>query len=219
MKPHIRILLVCLAVLALGAWFLKATRPGRSLRFLCGGALVSLGYMLQDDLTSYDFEPEHEHDISPEQIWAEMRFQNDLAASVRRLLPRTPRHPLVAMVVCMDARLDTNELCGDTRGFYYIIRTAGSVIEAKEAEMLELAVEHGVRLLVLTTHTDCAAERAAAAQELRSRFPALVRAVDERSVRIQELLARPVIADRIAAGRLAVQQIDIDTLTERMRLR
>ena len=99
------------------------TDRGRELQFLIGGALVNLGYRMQDHLESYDFE--HDEEISPEHVWNEMIEQNRLAASVRETFPRTARHPLVAVVVCMDSRLDTNELLGDTRHFYYIIRTAG----------------------------------------------------------------------------------------------
>jgi carbonic anhydrase len=203
--------------LALGGAFLFLTPAGQSVQFLLGGAMVNLGYRLQDHLASYDFAPQHEHEISPEEVWKEMLRQNELAAGVRRTFPRSARHPLVAMVVCMDARLDTVELTGDTRKYYYLVRTAGSVLEAKEAEMLELAVENGVKLIVLTTHTDCAAERAAASAELRRRFPALTEAVDARQVRIAELLQRPAIADRVAQGQLAVKRMTIDTATELLR--
>ena len=44
----------------------------------------------------------------------------------------------------MDARIYTNELVGDTRRYYYIVRTAGSVLAPPEQEMLELAVLNGV---------------------------------------------------------------------------
>jgi carbonic anhydrase len=190
------------------------TDAGRRTQFIFGGAMVNLGYRLQDHLASYDFE--HEHDISPDDVWKEMQKQNALAATVRKWFPRTARHPLVAMVVCMDARLDTNELTGDTRRYYYIIRTAGSVLSEKEEEMLELAVANGVELIMLSTHSDCAAEKAAASPDMRQRYPALAKAVDEREQRINELLARPAIASKIAAGKLAVKLINIDTMTERM---
>ena len=139
-----------------------------------------------------------------------------MAASVRTTFPRTPRHPLVALVVCMDARLDTNELTGDTRKYYYVIRTAGSVLSEREEEMLELAVANGVKLIVWTTHTDCAAERAASTAAMREQFPALSRAVDERDMRLAEFMARPAIAARLADQTLAVKLVNIDTLTERM---
>jgi carbonic anhydrase len=194
--------------------FLGWTDAGRRTQFMLGGGLVELGYLLQDRLESYDFH--HTHDISPEDVWNEMLQQNSLTASVRAALPRTPRHPLVALVVCMDARLDTNELVGDTRHYYYIIRTAGSVLSEREEEMLELAVQNGVEVIVLTTHTDCAAEKVAANPEMRRQFPALTKAVDERDQRIAELLARPAIASRVAAGKLLVKQINIDTMTEKL---
>lgn len=202
-------------VLALLMAWLFLTNSGRRTQFILGGVLVNLGYLMQDHLASYDFEHE-EDNISPEQVWQEVQKQNALAAAVREWLPRTERHPLVALVVCMDARIDTNELMGDTRRYYYILRTAGSVLSEREEEMLELAVENGVELVVLTTHSDCAAENAASTPELRARFPALAEAVDERESRIREFLERPLIAEKIDAGKLAVKLINIDTMTERM---
>lgn len=216
MKRRTRIVAVVIVLLLLGVAFLMFTRPGRSAQFVVGGALVNLGYRMQDHLHSFDFDAAHEHDITPDQIWTEMLRQNSLAAGVRRRFPRTARHPLIALVVCMDARIDTNELTGDTRKYYYIIRTAGSVLDDKEAEMLELAVENGVKLIVLTTHSECAAEGAAANPALRERYPALTSAVDVREARIAELLARPAIAERIAKGELAVKRMNIDTMTEQL---
>lgn len=215
--PKPRTFAILAGTIAIAGAILLFTPIGRSMQFLLGGAMVNLGYRLQDHLASYDFDPHHEHAITPDQVWAEMLRQNELAAGVRRRFPRSARHPLVAMVVCMDARLDTVELTGDTRKYYYVVRTAGSVLEAKEAEMLELAVANGVKLIVLTTHTDCAAERAAASAELRQRFPALTAAVDARQVRIAELLQRPAIAERIQQGALAVKRMTIDTATELLR--
>lgn len=124
--------------------------------------------------------------------------------------------PRVALVVCMDARIDTNELTGDTRHYYYISRTAGSVLSEREAEMLELAIENGVRLVILTTHTDCLAENVASTPELRERSPTLAHAVDEREARIHEFLQRPLVASRIAEGKLLVKLLNIDTVSKRM---
>lgn len=203
---------VAIALLLIG--ILLGTSIGRQTQFLLGGALINLGYRMQDHLQSYDFE--HDESITPEQVWEEILAQNRLAASVRAAFPRTSHHPLVALVACMDARIDTNELTGDTRRYYYVIRTAGSELSEREEDMLELAVENGVKLILLTTHSDCAAEKVAASPDLRLRFPALARAVDERPDRIRELLARPAFASRIQAGKLAVKLVDIDTMTERM---
>lgn len=205
---------VGVVVALLLAGVLLGTRIGRQAQFLLGGALINLGYRMQDHLESYDFE--HQENITPEQVWEKILKQNRLAAGVRAAFPRSSHHPLVALVACMDARIDTNELAGDTRRYYYVIRTAGSELSEREEDMLELAVENGVKLILLTTHSDCAAEKVAASPELRRRFPALARGVDERPDRIRELLARPAIASRIQAGKLAVKLVDIDTMTERM---
>lgn len=201
-------------VIILFVVWLIFTNPGRRTQFVTGGALVNLGYRMQDHLESYDFE--HQHEITPEHVWNEMIDQNAMAAMVREWFPRTPRHPLVALVVCMDARLDTNELMGDTRHYYYIVRTAGSILSEREEEMLELAVANGVELIVLTTHSDCAAEKVAASPEKRALYPAIAAGVDERDKRTKELLARPAIAEKIASGKLLVKSINIDTMTERM---
>jgi hypothetical protein len=205
-------------VLVLGGLtaFLFGTEAGRKTQFVLGGALVNLGYRLQDHLGSYDFDKAEE--VTPEEVWNELKVQNSLAAAVRSRFPRTPRHPLVALVVCMDARIDTNELTGDTRRYYYVIRTAGSVISEREQEMLELAVDNGVKLIVLTQHSDCAAEKVASQPETRERYPALTQAVGEREARIREFLARPAIASKIAEGELLVKLINIDTMTEKMLL-
>lgn len=183
-------------------------------KFIFGGAMVNLGYRFQDRLADYDFV--HDESITPEEIWEELKRQNDLAADVREKFPRSVRHPVVALVACMDARIDTSELVGDTRRYYYVVRTAGSVLAEAEQEMLELAVLNGVRLVLLTTHTDCAAEAAAADPEMEERFPAMTNLVDQREKSIEEFLARPLIRDAIAAGTLKVQRARIDTHTDRL---
>jgi carbonic anhydrase len=182
--------------------------------FMVGGGLVNLGFRLQDRLSKFDFE--HDDSITPDQIWTELERQNELAAAVRGVFPRTARHPVVAILACMDARIDTSELVGDTRRYYYVVRTAGSVLSPAEQEMLELAVINGVKIILLTTHTDCAAEGAAADPELREDFPALIALMDERARRVEEFMARPTIRDAIAAGELQVKHARIDTSTDRL---
>jgi hypothetical protein len=184
---------------------------GSKIEFLLGGAMINAGYRLQDRLEDYDLE---HHEITPMQVWDRFLAQNHLAASVRSRFPRSTRHPVVAMVACMDARLDTNEIAGDTRHYYYILRQAGSVLAEKEEEMLELAVSNGVKVVVFTTHTDCAAEKVAANPEQRKNFPKLSEAVDEREARFNEFLARPLIRERMASNSLMVKWMDLDTSTE-----
>lgn len=184
---------------------------GEKAQFMLGGAMINAGYRLQDRLEKYDFEHEH---LSPGQVWAELLAQNGMSSAVRAKFPRSVRHPLVALVACMDARLDSNEIAGDTRRYYYVLRLAGSVLSPKEEEMLELAVSNGVEVVVFTTHTDCAAEKAAKTPELRKAYPNLVTAIDEREMRFNEFLNRETIRQRVGEGKLLVKWMDLDTQDE-----
>lgn len=199
------------AVLLVGAALFSLSQHAQ---FLLGGALVNVGYRLQDHLHDFDFV--HKEDITPEQVWTEFRAQNELASSVRQRFPRSTYHPLVALLVCMDARIDTNELAGDTRRNYYVVRTAGSLLSPEEQDMLELAVANGVKVIVLTRHTDCAAEKVAADPVQRARFPSLVASLDQRQAHVRDFLARPAIAQKLAAGQLLVKQYVIETDTEHL---
>lgn len=186
---------------------------GDKFQFQLGGAMINMGYRLQDPVTKFDFEHDHP---APPQIWEEFLRQNHMAASIRQRWPRTSRHPVIALVTCMDGRLDTNEISGDTRRYYYVLRLAGSVLSAKEEEMLELAVNNGVEVVVFTTHTDCAAEKAAKNPAQRAIYPNLVKAIDEREARFNEFLQRPTILQKTSEGHLLVKWMDLDTSTERV---
>ena len=211
MSPATRVGLVLGAIVIL---VLLAIAFIPQFEFLVGGAMVNMGFRLQDRLSQYDFE--HDDSISPEEIWQELATQNHLAADVREVFPRSVRHPVVAVLTCMDARIDTAELVGDTRRYYYVVRTAGSVLGPPEQEMLELAVLNGVKVLVLTSHSDCAAEAAAADPEKREKFPALKELMDTRVQHVEEFLERPVIRDAIERGELVVKFARIDTDTDRL---
>lgn len=208
---HLKIALAAVLLLAGAFW---AVSGGKG-RFLLGGALVSAGVHLQDHVEPYDFVHDDATE-SPEQVWAEFERQNELSSTVLEQFPRTAEHPMVALLVCMDSRIDTTELAGDTRGYYYVVRTAGSVLGPEEQEMLELAVAKGVKLIVLTRHTDCAAEKAAGDPAMQARFPTLTRGVLEREQRVAEFLARPLIAERISSGALLVKQVVIETGSEHL---
>ena len=188
----------------------------KRVQFILGGAFIDLGYLLQDRLGKYDFE--HQGNITPDQILFEFENQNKMSSQIRKYAPRKAYHPLVALVVCMDSRLDTNEIIGDTRKFYYIIRTAGSVMREKEEEMLELAVDNGVKVILFTTHTNCAAEAVANHPEKKKEFPFITSAVENREMEIQRFLKRPKIAKKIAEGQLSVKRALLDTDTEKMTI-
>jgi carbonic anhydrase len=184
------------------------------LQFLLGGAFVNLGFRLQDHLHAYDLE--HREPGTPGQIWRELLEHNQLASTVRDWFPRSTEHPVVVVLACMDARIDTAELVGDTRRYYYIVRTAGSLLSPAEQEMMELAVAHGVRVIVLTTHSDCAAEAVAASAEKREQFPEIVALLDQRERMIQEFKSRPAIRDALDSGALEIHRARIDTDSARL---
>ena len=204
-----------LLIVGVAAVVLAATMAFSPLfQFFLGGALVNLGFRMQDHLHEFDLAT-GDH-LKPEAVFKHLMEHNALAASVRNRFPRTPHHPLVAMVVCMDARIDTEELVGDTRKYYYVIRTAGSALANKELEMLELAVANGVKTILLTTHSDCAAEKVAKDPAMRASYPDLVEAVNHRAEVDKSLLARPAIAKKIADGSLAIKFLHINTDNEQL---
>jgi hypothetical protein len=210
MRGKTRLVILAVAVVLGAAVFWKW---GSRIEFVMGGALVNLGYRLQDRLEAYDFE--HNHPSAVE-VWSEFLHQNQMAAAVRTRWPRSVRHPVVAMVTCMDARLDTNEIAGDTRRYYYVLRLAGSVISVVEEEMLELAVSNGVKVVVFTTHTDCAAEKVAKDSVQRASFPNLSKGIDEREAKFREFLSRPLIREKLLQNHLLVKWMDLDTANERV---
>lgn len=119
------------ALAAFASVLLLAISP--QLQFLLGGAFVNIGFRLQDHLHAYDLE--HERPGTPGEIWKALLEHNKLAATVRKLFPRSTEHPVVALLACMDARIDTVELVGDTRRYYYVVRTAGALLSPAEQEM------------------------------------------------------------------------------------
>ena len=98
-----------------------------------------------------------------------------------------------------------------------MLRTAGSVMGPEEGDMLELAVNNGVKVVVLTRHTECAAEAVANDASARAKYPALAQMVDQRPQQWAEFLARPSIAKRIADGTLLVKELLIDTSDETLK--
>lgn len=188
----------------------------KKVAFVLGGAFTNLGYMMQDGLHEYDLV--HHEDITPEQVVATFDMQNKMASEIRSRFPRTSHHPLVALVLCMDSRLDSSEVMGDTRKYYYIIRTAGSVIKEKEEEMLELAVTNGVKVILFTTHTNCAAEAVASDPKRKEDFPFLTAAVVDREKYIKDFLSRPKIAKKVADGSLIIKHAIVDTNTKRLTI-
>jgi carbonic anhydrase len=70
-------------------------------------------------------------------------------------LPLPPRLPL-AVVACMDARLDVHRLLGLEEGDAHVIRNAGGVVTEDTLRSLLISQRLlGTREVVLVHHTDC----------------------------------------------------------------
>ena len=73
-------------------------------------------------------------------------------------LPASPGRRL-AVVACMDARLDVREILGLAGGEAHIVRNAGGVVTDDVIRSLCLSQRHlGTREIILLHHTDCGLE-------------------------------------------------------------
>ena len=136
-----------------------------------------LGRLLDEELL-----PDPEQMDCEEQL-AFVLANNAETADFRSLFPRKFHHGQVLLLLCMDCRLSPEEILGDARPYYYTPRVAGGYISPKVREMIRLAIKAGVRLVVLTKHDDCAAERVAASEEA-AEFENLGAALADREAQI-----------------------------------
>ncbi len=82
-------------------------------------------------------------------------YAADFAASGTGSLPSTPRRR-VAVVACMDARLDVYAALGLTPGDAHVIRNAGGVVTDDAIRSLAISQRLlGTEEIVLVHHTDC----------------------------------------------------------------
>jgi carbonic anhydrase len=102
-------------------------------------------------------------------------------------LPREPARRL-AVVTCMDSRLDPLRDLGLVRGDAMVLRNAGATVSGDVERSLRFAHENlGVREAWLVAHSDCAAHGgadAAAVAELRRGYARLRSALPGVSVRL-----------------------------------
>ena len=90
-------------------------------------------------------------------------LRNNAEFAARRGRRRSTRRPsrAVAVVACMDARLETGALLGLEEGEAHVIRNAGGVVT--EDVIRSLAVSQnllGTREIMLIQHTDCGMQAA-----------------------------------------------------------
>ena len=80
-------------------------------------------------------------------------------SSADKTLPAQPAKGL-AVVACMDARLEPNRILGLEPGDAHVIRNAGGVVTDDEIRSLSIS-QHllGTREIVLIQHTDCGMQK------------------------------------------------------------
>lgn len=197
-----RLLLALFAVLIIFFW-----RPAL---FFTGGGLVSVGHMVQGFVGGFSRAG---HVGTPRELLETVLIDNQTASRVERTVAGPRRKPEVMAIMCMDPRLNSEVILGDSRGYYDVVRLPGSVLSGEMIEAIELAVqEHAVGLVLFTTHTDCAMEKVASGHEAH-RFPGLSNLVRKREEKFDELMRRPAIAARVSSGKLLVKRFTIDTAT------
>ena len=183
----------------------------RPVLFVGGGGFITLGHALQEQVHGFK---RVSGDETPQEVLESVLAENEKASWVRAYIPQADQKPQVLLILCIDPRLDGNVVVGDSRDYYDIMRLPGSILSEEAIESVELSVlKHNVKVVLFTTHTDCAME-AVAKSEYAAEFPALSRGVNEREAMFEKLLNRPVIAERIANGTLLVERLKVDTETQ-----
>jgi carbonic anhydrase len=156
-------------------------------------------------------------------------------ASARRAVAKG-QTPFAVIVGCSDSRVGPEILFDQGLGDIFVIRTAGEVVDAAALGSIEYAVEHlGSQLILVLGHERCGAVSAAVANakepgHIATVLKAIEPAVEhtkgkqgdpvDNAVRAQALdvakqlrEAKPILAERVQAGKLKIvaARYDLDT--------
>jgi carbonic anhydrase len=154
----------------------------------------------------------------------------------RRAEVAEKQKPFAIIVSCSDSRVGPEVVFDQGLGDLFVVRTAGHVVDDAGLGSIEYAVEHlGASLILVLGHERCGAVAATVAGgKPQGHLPAIVKAIKpavaktkgqpgdavENAVRahVNEVAAQlkkagPVLAERVAAGRLVVAgaRYDLDT--------
>ena len=151
-------------------------------------------------------------DPTPEQIINNILSYNRRAAQQPKA-PVTATH--IAVVRCMDRKLDLNRIFGDLKFVDDIANPFGAV-RPHIIEALKIAVlKHGVRVIFLLEHTGCAARSIAEGPEAET-YPLTTAAVCQHEQHISALLDDPVMDRALRRRDLAVVRGMVVTDTDEL---
>ncbi|WP_214409253.1 beta-class carbonic anhydrase [Sphaerisporangium fuscum] len=130
----------------------------------------------------------------------------------------------VAVVACMDARLNVYRLLGLTEGDAHVIRNAGGVVTADERRSLAISQRLlGTREIILIHHTDCGmltftddAFKSAIAEETGLRPDWAAEAFPDLEEDVRQSVAR-ILADPFIPHKDAVRGFVYEVETGRLR--
>jgi carbonic anhydrase len=71
-------------------------------------------------------------------------------------MPPGPPNKKLAVVACMDARVNVEEILGLEHGDAHIVRNAGALVTDDVKRSLEASRKLGTEQVILMLHTDCA---------------------------------------------------------------
>lgn len=204
-KGKLKVLLGVLVVVA--AVLVFAWRP---VLFQLGGGIVTVGHSMQEAVDGFERGGAVG---SPEDVLHRIEMHNAEASASKQISIDPQQKSEALIVMCVDPRLDAKLVLGDTRDYYDVVRMPGSILNEEIMESIELGVaKHTVKVVVFTTHTDCAMEGLAHSDHA-DEFPALSKALLNREVVFEEFMKRPIIAEKVAAGELVVKRFRINTKT------
>lgn len=194
-----------------GAWMVLRRLPAlERAAWWLSDRLLALALLIRHGSESLSLHPLQ--DPAPDRILANVLAYNARAARVRKA-PVTATW--IAVVRCMDRKLDMTRVFGDMKFVDDIANPYGAVTP-REIEAVAIAVaKHGVRLVCLLAHTDCAALAIARGEEAAA-WPLTTAGVEETRQNVARLVRDPVIAGALAAGRLAVIRATVVTGTDRL---
>jgi len=87
-------------------------------------------------------------------------------------VPPTPAKKL-AVVTCMDSRLNAEQILGLEQGDAHVIRNAGALVTDDVLRSLELSRSLGTEEVFLILHTDCAARSGDLDETVRAELASL----------------------------------------------